>query len=41
MSGAAEKSKPTVVRGEEAKRVKREALGIGDRHKHHSRKETP
>lgn len=41
MREPAEKAKPTVVRGEEAKRVKREALGIGDRRKHHSRKATP
>lgn len=33
--------KPTAVRGEEAQRIKREVLGIGDRRKHHTRKATP
>jgi hypothetical protein len=36
-----EKPKPTAVRGEEAQRIKREVLGIGDRRKHHTRKATP
>ncbi|MFE9706715.1 RNA-guided endonuclease InsQ/TnpB family protein [Streptomyces sp. NPDC005930] len=31
---------PKAVRGEEAARIKREALGIGDRRKHHTRKAT-
>lgn len=35
------KAKPEAVRGEEAKRIKREALGIGDRRKHHTRTATP
>jgi len=30
--------KPQAVRDEDAKRIKREALGIGDRRKHHARK---
>ena len=29
------------MKGEEAERIKREALGIGDRRKHHARKATP
>jgi putative transposase len=33
--------KPKAVKGEEAKRIKREALGIGDRRKHHKRAATP
>lgn len=40
MGKAAEKAespKPEAVKGEEAKRVKREVLGIGDRRKHHTR----
>ncbi|UUU23115.1 RNA-guided endonuclease InsQ/TnpB family protein [Streptomyces sp. DSM 40750] len=41
MGELAEKAKPKAVRGEEAKRIKREALGIGGRRKHHSRKATP
>ncbi|MFC4327445.1 RNA-guided endonuclease InsQ/TnpB family protein [Streptomyces andamanensis] len=32
---------PTAVKGEEARRVKREALGIGDRRKHQTRSATP
>ncbi|MFK0112924.1 RNA-guided endonuclease InsQ/TnpB family protein [Streptomyces sp. NPDC091217] len=32
--------KPMAVKGEEAKRIKREALGIGDRRKHHTRAAT-
>jgi hypothetical protein len=39
MGEPAEKLK--AVKGEEAKRIKREALGIGDRRKHHTRKATP
>ncbi|MFE9093066.1 RNA-guided endonuclease InsQ/TnpB family protein [Streptomyces sp. NPDC007264] len=34
------KPKPQVVRGDEADRIKREVLGIGDRRKHHTRKAT-
>lgn len=41
MGEPAEKPEPQAVRGEEAKRIKREALGISDRRKHHSRKATP
>lgn len=41
MGELAEKPKPKAVKGEEAKRIKRETLGIGDRRKHHSRKATP
>lgn len=41
MGESAEKAKPKAVKGEEAKRIKREALGIGDRRKHHTRKATP
>ena len=33
--------KPKAVKGEEAVRIKREALGIGDRRKHHARQATP
>ncbi|KOG33950.1 RNA-guided endonuclease InsQ/TnpB family protein [Streptomyces resistomycificus] len=33
-------AKPTAVKGEEAERIKREALGIGERRKHHARKTT-
>ncbi|MFJ3773892.1 RNA-guided endonuclease InsQ/TnpB family protein [Streptomyces sp. NPDC090075] len=32
--------KPKAVKGEEATRIKREALGIGDRRKHHTREAT-
>ncbi|WBO65482.1 RNA-guided endonuclease InsQ/TnpB family protein [Streptomyces camelliae] len=38
MGKLAEKPKPEAVRGEEAERIKREVLGIGDRRKHHTRK---
>ncbi|NGO42842.1 RNA-guided endonuclease InsQ/TnpB family protein [Streptomyces ureilyticus] len=41
MGESAENSKPKAVKGEEAQRIKREALGIGDRRKHHARKATP
>jgi putative transposase len=41
MGETAEQPKPTAVRGEEAQRIKREVLGIGDRRKHHTRKATP
>ncbi|WP_367326224.1 RNA-guided endonuclease InsQ/TnpB family protein [Streptomyces sp. HUAS ZL42] len=40
MGKATEKPKPTAVKGEEAERIKREVLGIGDRRKHHDRKAT-
>ncbi|MFI6936592.1 RNA-guided endonuclease InsQ/TnpB family protein [Streptomyces sp. NPDC050287] len=40
MGKTAEKPKPTAVKGEEAQRVKREVLGIGDRRKHHTREAT-
>lgn len=39
MADSAEK--PEAVKGEEARRIKREALGIGDRRKHHTRTATP
>ncbi|MFG2941497.1 helix-turn-helix domain-containing protein [Streptomyces sp. NPDC048282] len=32
--------KPKAVKGEEAERIKREVLGIGDRRKHHTRAAT-
>ncbi|MPY49769.1 RNA-guided endonuclease InsQ/TnpB family protein [Streptomyces acidicola] len=41
MGESAEKAKPKAVKGEEAERIKREALGIGNRRKHHTRKATP
>ena len=41
MGEAAEKAEPKAVRGKDAQRIKREALGIGDRRKHHSREATP
>ncbi|GCB48166.1 transposase [Streptomyces sp. NL15-2K] len=40
MGKTAEEPKPTVVEGEEAQRIKRELLGIGDRRKHHTREAT-
>ncbi|MFE2070510.1 RNA-guided endonuclease InsQ/TnpB family protein [Streptomyces sp. NPDC059467] len=40
MGELTETSKPVAVKGEEAKRIKREALGIGDRRKHHTREAT-
>ncbi|MFE9450542.1 hypothetical protein [Streptomyces sp. NPDC006739] len=33
--------KPKAVHGQEAERINREALGIGDRRKHHVRAATP
>ncbi|MGW5369862.1 hypothetical protein ACWER6_17160 [Streptomyces sp. NPDC004009] len=33
--------KPEAVRGGTARSIKREALGIGDRSKHHTREATP
>ncbi|MGY1498888.1 hypothetical protein ACW4TU_20210 [Streptomyces sp. QTS52] len=36
-----EKPRLEAVTGEEAERIKREALGIGDRRKHHQRAATP
>ncbi|MGW2637602.1 hypothetical protein [Streptomyces sp. NPDC001348] len=41
MDEVADTPKPKVVKGEEAKQIKREALGIGDRRKHHTRTATP
>jgi putative transposase len=41
MGEPADKPKQKAVMGEEAKRIKREALGIGDRRKHYMRKATP
>ncbi|WLW54075.1 RNA-guided endonuclease InsQ/TnpB family protein [Streptomyces sp. YU58] len=41
MGETAEKQKPQAVEGEEAQRIKREVLGIGDRRKHHTREATP
>ncbi|MFF1682734.1 RNA-guided endonuclease InsQ/TnpB family protein [Streptomyces sp. NPDC058256] len=41
MGEPVEKPKPEAVKGEEAKRIKREDLGIGDRRKHHKRKAAP
>ncbi|ANS66113.1 putative transposase [Streptomyces lincolnensis] len=41
MGETAEKQKPQAVEGEEAQRIKREVLGIGDRRKHRARKATP
>ncbi|WP_371548359.1 transposase [Streptomyces sp. NBC_00554] len=35
------KPKPEAVKGKEAERIKREALGIGERRKHHAREATP
>lgn len=40
MGKTAEKPKPEAVQGEEAARIKREVLGIGDRRKHHKREAT-
>ncbi|MEH0444747.1 MULTISPECIES: RNA-guided endonuclease InsQ/TnpB family protein [unclassified Streptomyces] len=42
-AGTAETTKkptPEAVKGEEAERIKREVLGVGDRRKHHTRKAT-
>ncbi|MGW2386254.1 RNA-guided endonuclease InsQ/TnpB family protein [Streptomyces sp. NPDC001658] len=41
MGETAEKQKPQAVKGEDAQRIKREVLGIGDRTKHHTRRATP
>jgi putative transposase len=40
MGETAEKPKPEAVKGEEAVRIKRKVLGIGDRRKHHKREAT-
>ncbi|MCD7441251.1 transposase [Streptomyces lincolnensis] len=41
MGETAVKQKPQAVKGEDAQRIKREVLGIGDRTKHHTRRATP
>ncbi|MFD5541364.1 RNA-guided endonuclease InsQ/TnpB family protein [Streptomyces sp. NPDC127079] len=40
MGESAKRPKPEVVTGEEAERIKRETLGVGDRRKHHAREAT-